>query len=77
MIDGNLSSIECQGHTLITTLNSNTVGIPARGLEVPLLDEASSMDRLGDHWQSTLRIRSHQIGSHQDRYQTRRPPSSD
>ena len=55
MIDGKLPSIECQGHTLITTLNPNTAGILAGGLEVPLLDEASSMDLfykcLGDHWQ--------------------------
>jgi tetratricopeptide (TPR) repeat protein len=33
-------------HTLITTRNPNSTGIPAEGLEVPLLDPADSVDLL-------------------------------
>src|SRR5271169_5008906 len=33
-------------HTLITTRNPNSAGIPAEGLEVPLLDPADSIDLL-------------------------------
>ena len=33
-------------HTLITTRNPNSSGIPAEGLEVPLLDSADSVDLL-------------------------------
>src|SRR5436190_10200436 len=35
-----------QKHTLITTRNPNSAGIPAEGLEVPLLDAADSIDLL-------------------------------
>src|SRR5277367_4233920 len=33
-------------HTLITTRNPNSIGIPAEGLEVPLLDATDSIDLL-------------------------------
>ena len=33
-------------HTLITTRNPNSTGIPAEGLEVPLFDKAGSVDLL-------------------------------
>src|SRR5208282_4999199 len=35
-----------QNHTLITTRNPNSGGIPAEGLEVPLLDATDSIDLL-------------------------------
>ena len=35
-----------QKHTLITTRNPNSAGIPAEGLEVPLLDATDSIDLL-------------------------------
>ena len=38
VIDGFLPSTDCNGHTLITTRNPNTVGIPAQGIEVEVLD---------------------------------------
>lgn len=62
VIDGKLPSIECQGHTLITTRNPNTEGIPARGLEVPVLDVESATNLfykyLGDHWQVASELES-------------------
>ena len=38
VIDGFLPSTECNGHTLITTRNPSTEGIPAQGIEVEILD---------------------------------------
>ena len=38
VIDGFLPSTNCNGHTLITTRNSSTEGIPAQGIEVEVLD---------------------------------------
>src|SRR6266496_177169 len=38
VIDGFLPSTDCNGHTLITTRNPSTEGIPAQGIEVKVLD---------------------------------------
>ena len=38
VIDGFLPSTDCNGHTLITTRNPSTEGIPAQGIEVEVLD---------------------------------------
>jgi tetratricopeptide (TPR) repeat protein len=38
IVNGYLPRIDSGGHVLITTRNNNTDGIPAQGLEVPILD---------------------------------------
>ena len=48
-------------HTLITTRNPNSTGIPAEGLEVPLLDAADSIDLLSTL--SNITITTHSIES--------------
>jgi len=44
--DGYLPDRAPNKHTLITTRNPNAIGIPARGLEVPLLDAGESIQML-------------------------------
>jgi len=46
VIEGLLPENGRKKHTLITTKNPNASGIPAEGLEVPLLDTADSIDLL-------------------------------
>jgi hypothetical protein len=44
IIDGVLPPIHCQGHTVITTRNPNTDGIPAQGIEVDVLNIDAGVD---------------------------------
>ena len=44
VITGFLPAIECEGHTLITTRNPNSKGIPAQGLEVDSLDPNDAVE---------------------------------
>ena len=46
VVDGFLPETGPHQHTLITTRNPNSAGIPAEGLEVPLLDLDDSVDLL-------------------------------
>jgi tetratricopeptide (TPR) repeat protein len=46
VINGFLPMNDCQKHTLITTRNPNSTGIPAQGLEVPLLTPEDSVNLL-------------------------------
>ena len=46
VIDGFLPETGPHQHTLITTRNPNSAGIPAEGLEVPLLDSEDAVDLL-------------------------------
>ena len=44
VINGFLPAIECNGHTLITTRNPNSKGIPAQGIEVDILDPNDAVE---------------------------------
>jgi hypothetical protein len=46
VVDGFLPETGLHQHTLITTRNPNSAGIPAEGLEVPLLDPEDAVDLL-------------------------------
>jgi NB-ARC domain len=46
VINGFLPTIGSEGHTLITTRNPNTLGIPATGLEVDVLDQEEAVELL-------------------------------
>ena len=46
VVDGFLPETGLHQHTLITTRNPNSAGIPAEGLEVPLLDPEDAIDLL-------------------------------
>src|SRR5580704_19367538 len=46
IVDGLLPEYDPQKHTLITTRNPNTEGIPAEGIEVPLLGPDEAVDLL-------------------------------